>query len=76
MIFYWLHLEQCLKSQIYMLRSGRIKEVYMVQQRSKDESYWNHAMLNVVRLEVEEESEVSLELLRFIRQQHQEGQLE
>nr|GFA51344.1 hypothetical protein [Tanacetum cinerariifolium] len=33
-------------------------------------------MLNVVRLEVEEESEVSLELLRFIRQQYQEGQLE
>nr|GEX12241.1 hypothetical protein [Tanacetum cinerariifolium] len=33
-------------------------------------------MLNAVRLEVEEESEVSLELLRFIQQQHQEGQLE
>nr|GEU51363.1 hypothetical protein [Tanacetum cinerariifolium] len=32
----------------------------------------NH-MLNNVRLEVEEESKVSLELLRFIRQQHQEG---
>nr|GEU80242.1 hypothetical protein [Tanacetum cinerariifolium] len=33
-------------------------------------------MLNAVRLEVKEESEVSLELLRFIRQQHQEGQQE
>nr|GEU70478.1 hypothetical protein [Tanacetum cinerariifolium] len=33
-------------------------------------------MLNDVRLEVKDESEVSLELLRFIRQQHQEGQLE
>nr|GEU55516.1 hypothetical protein [Tanacetum cinerariifolium] len=33
-------------------------------------------MLNAVWLEVEEESKVSLELLRFIRQQHQEGQLE
>nr|GEZ96030.1 hypothetical protein [Tanacetum cinerariifolium] len=30
-------------------------------------------MLNNVRLEVKEESEVSLELLRFIRQEHQEG---
>nr|GEX92222.1 uncharacterized mitochondrial protein AtMg00810-like [Tanacetum cinerariifolium] len=30
-------------------------------------------MLNNVRLEVEEESEVSLELLRFVRQQQQEG---
>nr|GEZ90490.1 hypothetical protein [Tanacetum cinerariifolium] len=33
-------------------------------------------MLNVVRLQVEEESEMSLELLRFTRQQHQEDQLE
>nr|GEW61881.1 hypothetical protein [Tanacetum cinerariifolium] len=33
-------------------------------------------MLNAVRLEVKEESKVSLELLRFIQQQHQEGQLE
>nr|GEW64486.1 putative ribonuclease H-like domain-containing protein [Tanacetum cinerariifolium] len=33
-------------------------------------------MLNAVRLDVDEESEVSLELLRFTRQQHQEGQLE
>nr|GEV35595.1 hypothetical protein [Tanacetum cinerariifolium] len=33
-------------------------------------------MLNAVRLQVEEESEVSLELLRFTRQQRQEGQLE
>nr|GFB45049.1 hypothetical protein [Tanacetum cinerariifolium] len=30
-------------------------------------------MLNAVRHEVEEESKVSLDLLRFIRQQHQEG---
>nr|GEX21182.1 ribonuclease H-like domain-containing protein [Tanacetum cinerariifolium] len=49
---------------IYMLKSGRLREMYMVQQRSKDGSYWNHVMLNVVRLEVKEESEVSLELLR------------
>nr|GEY45635.1 hypothetical protein [Tanacetum cinerariifolium] len=33
-------------------------------------------MLNAIRLKVKEESEVSLELLRFIRQQHQEGQHE
>nr|GEX21435.1 copia protein [Tanacetum cinerariifolium] len=36
----------------------------------------DYQMLNAVRLEVEEESEVSLELLRFTRQQHQEGQHE
>nr|GEV18465.1 hypothetical protein [Tanacetum cinerariifolium] len=33
-------------------------------------------MLNAIRLEVKEESEVSLELLRFIRQHYQEGQHE
>nr|GEY27081.1 hypothetical protein [Tanacetum cinerariifolium] len=33
-------------------------------------------MLNAVRLQVEEESEMSLELLRFTQQQHQEGQHE
>nr|GFA34598.1 hypothetical protein [Tanacetum cinerariifolium] len=33
-------------------------------------------MLNAVRLKVEEESEVSLGLLRFTQQHHQEGQLE
>nr|GFC65948.1 hypothetical protein [Tanacetum cinerariifolium] len=33
-------------------------------------------MLNAVRLRVEEHSEMALELLRFTRQQHQEGQLE
>nr|GEZ83499.1 hypothetical protein [Tanacetum cinerariifolium] len=33
-------------------------------------------MLNAVRLRVEEQSEMSLELLRFTRQQYQEGQIE
>nr|GEV19550.1 hypothetical protein [Tanacetum cinerariifolium] len=33
-------------------------------------------MLNAVRLRVEEQSEMSLELLRFRRQHHEEGQLE
>nr|GEV98176.1 hypothetical protein [Tanacetum cinerariifolium] len=55
--------EKAAKSQIYMLKSGRIKEVYMVQQKSRVGSCQNHVTLNVVRLEVEEESEVSLELL-------------
>nr|GEZ35721.1 ribonuclease H-like domain-containing protein [Tanacetum cinerariifolium] len=56
MIFYWLHLEQCSKSQIYILRFRRLREMYMVQQRSKDGSFWNHVMLNAVRLEVKEEN--------------------
>nr|GEX38723.1 hypothetical protein [Tanacetum cinerariifolium] len=53
---------------IHMLKSGRIKEVYMVKQKVRAGSYWNHV--------VEEESEVSLELLRFTQKQHQEGRLE
>nr|GEX13087.1 hypothetical protein [Tanacetum cinerariifolium] len=55
-----------------MLKSGKIKEVFMVKQKSRVGSCWNHVMLNNVQLEVEEESEVSWELLRFIRQQRQE----
>nr|GEU84180.1 hypothetical protein [Tanacetum cinerariifolium] len=49
-----------------------------------DHNFYNHTtdfvsrkeMLNAVRLQVEEESEASLEFLRFTRQQHQEGHLE
>nr|GEV71649.1 hypothetical protein [Tanacetum cinerariifolium] len=93
--------EQCLRSQMHMLKYGRIKEVYMVKSWKLLEScsvqiitftttqlillverryplsrFTLDQMLNAVRLQFEEESEVSLELLRFIRQQHQEGQLE
>nr|GEV44803.1 ribonuclease H-like domain-containing protein [Tanacetum cinerariifolium] len=88
--------EQCLRRQMHMLKSGIIKEVYMVKQRSEleatrimwyaDHNFYNHTadfvmermyplsrftldqMLNAVRLQVEEESEVSLELLRKTRQ--------
>nr|GEV73786.1 putative reverse transcriptase, RNA-dependent DNA polymerase [Tanacetum cinerariifolium] len=87
--------------QMHMLKSGRIKELYMVKSWKLLESCGVHIitftttqlillverryllsrftldqMLNAVRLQVEEESKVSLELLRFTRQQHQEGQHE
>nr|GEW99656.1 retrotransposon protein, putative, unclassified [Tanacetum cinerariifolium] len=55
--------EKAAKNQIYMLKSGKIKEVFMVKKKSRVGSCWNPVMLNNVRLEVEEESEVSLELL-------------
>nr|GEZ10818.1 hypothetical protein [Tanacetum cinerariifolium] len=47
----------------------------LLQQKSKYPltKFTLDQMLNAVRLEVEEESEVSLKLLRFIRQQLQEG---
>nr|GEW26647.1 hypothetical protein [Tanacetum cinerariifolium] len=64
MTSYLLPLEQCLRNQMDKLKSRRIKGLYMVKQRSR------------VRLRVEEESEMFLELLRFTRQQHQEGQHE
>nr|GEU64998.1 hypothetical protein [Tanacetum cinerariifolium] len=57
--------KQKLDDEIYMLKSRRIKEVYMVKQKSRVGSCWNPVMLNNVRLKVEEESEVSLELLSF-----------
>nr|GEX93476.1 DUF4219 domain-containing protein/UBN2 domain-containing protein [Tanacetum cinerariifolium] len=37
--------EQCLRRQMYMLKSGRIKEVYMVKQRSRIGSYWNDVVV-------------------------------
>nr|GEW11858.1 retrovirus-related Pol polyprotein from transposon 17.6 [Tanacetum cinerariifolium] len=51
--------------RIYMPKSRKIKEVFMVKQKSKVGRCWNPVMLNNVRLKVEEKSEVSLELLRF-----------
>nr|GEV81323.1 putative ribonuclease H-like domain-containing protein [Tanacetum cinerariifolium] len=47
--------------------------ILLVERRYQLTRFTLDQMLNNVRLEVEEKSEVSLELLRFIRQQHQEG---
>nr|GEZ66513.1 hypothetical protein [Tanacetum cinerariifolium] len=50
--------------------------ILLVERRYPLSRFTLDQMLNAVRLRVEEESEVSLELLRFTRQQHQEGQHE
>nr|GFC21547.1 hypothetical protein [Tanacetum cinerariifolium] len=100
-----LHLEQCLRSQMHMLKprryqrsvhgQGKVKSwkllescgvqiitftttqlILLVERRYILTRFTLDQMLNAVRLQVEEESEVSLELLRFKRQQHQEGLLE
>nr|GEW26078.1 hypothetical protein [Tanacetum cinerariifolium] len=47
--------------------------IFLVERRYLLTRFTLDQMLNNVRLEVEEESKVSLELLRFIRQQQQEG---
>nr|GEV93940.1 hypothetical protein [Tanacetum cinerariifolium] len=52
------------------------KLILLVERRYPLSRFTLDQMLNAVRLQVEEESEVSLELLRFTRQQHQEGQHE
>nr|GEW69422.1 hypothetical protein [Tanacetum cinerariifolium] len=55
---------------------GLAKLILLVERKYPLIRFTLDQMLNAVRLEVEEESEVSLELLRFTRQQHQEGQHE
>nr|GEW49684.1 hypothetical protein [Tanacetum cinerariifolium] len=47
--------------------------ILLVERRYPLTNFTQNQMINNVRLKVEEESEVSLDLLRFIRQQHQEG---
>nr|GEZ20748.1 transposase, Ptta/En/Spm, transposase, Tnp1/En/Spm-like protein [Tanacetum cinerariifolium] len=69
----WKLLESC-GVQIITFTSTQL--ILLVERKYPLTRFTLEQMLNVVRLEVEEESEVSLELLRFIRQQHQEGQHE
>nr|GEX62556.1 hypothetical protein [Tanacetum cinerariifolium] len=69
----WKLLESC-GVQIITFTSTQL--ILLVESKYLLTRFTLDQMLNSVRLEVEEESEVSLELLRFTRQQHQEGQLE
>nr|GEW64057.1 synaptobrevin, longin-like domain protein [Tanacetum cinerariifolium] len=48
--------------------------ILLVERRYPLSKFTLEQMLNVVRLQVEEQSEMSLELIRFTRQQLQEGQ--
>nr|GEV30936.1 hypothetical protein [Tanacetum cinerariifolium] len=69
----WKLLESC-GMQIITFTSTQL--ILLVEMKYPLTRFTLDQMLNAVRLEVEEESEVSLEMLRFTRQQHQEGQLE
>nr|GEU29154.1 ribonuclease H-like domain-containing protein [Tanacetum cinerariifolium] len=66
----WKLLESC-GVQIITFTTTRL--ILLVERKYPLIRFTLDQMLNAVRLEVEEESEVSLELLRFIQQQHQEG---
>nr|GEZ81413.1 hypothetical protein [Tanacetum cinerariifolium] len=67
----WKLLESC-GVQIITFTSTQL--ILLVERKCPLTRFTLAQMLNAVRLKVEEESEVSLELLRFTRQQHQEGQ--
>nr|GEZ65636.1 xylulose kinase-1 [Tanacetum cinerariifolium] len=69
----WKLLESC-GMQIITFTTTQL--ILLVEKKYPLTRFTLDQMLNAVRLEVEEESEVSLELLRFTRKQHQEGQLE
>nr|GEW22772.1 hypothetical protein [Tanacetum cinerariifolium] len=63
-------------SDDYLLTTLRAMFERPVKRRYPLSRFTLDQMLNAMRLQVEEESEMSLELLRFTRQQHQEGQQE
>nr|GEZ79822.1 hypothetical protein [Tanacetum cinerariifolium] len=69
----WKLLESC---GVYIITYTTTQLILLVKRRYPLLRFTLDQMLNAVRLRVEEQSEISLELLRFIRQQHQEGQLE
>nr|GEX52119.1 hypothetical protein [Tanacetum cinerariifolium] len=66
----WKLLESC---GVHIITLTTTQMILLVERRYLLTRFTLDQMLNNVRLEVEEESEVSLELLRFVRQQPQEG---
>nr|GEY92862.1 retrotransposon protein, putative, unclassified [Tanacetum cinerariifolium] len=66
----WNLLESC---GVYIITFTTTQMIFLVERRYPLTRFTLDQVLNDVRLEVEEESEVSLELLRFVRRQQQEG---
>nr|GEY67828.1 copia protein [Tanacetum cinerariifolium] len=58
---------------VHIITFTSTEMILLVERRYPLTRFTLDQMLNNVRLKVEEESEVSLELLRFVRQQQQEG---
>nr|GEW23025.1 putative ribonuclease H-like domain-containing protein [Tanacetum cinerariifolium] len=66
----WRLLESC---GVYVKTLTTTQMILLVERRYPLTRFTLNQMLNNVHLEVEEESKVSLELLRFVRQQQKEG---
>nr|GFC41393.1 hypothetical protein [Tanacetum cinerariifolium] len=66
----WRLLESC---GVHIITFTTTQMILLVEKRYPLTRFNLVQMLNNVRLEVEEESKVSLELLRFVRQQQQQG---
>nr|GEW29788.1 hypothetical protein [Tanacetum cinerariifolium] len=69
----WKLLESC---GVHIITFTITQMILLVERRYPLSRFTLDQMLNTVRLQVEEQSEMSLELLRFTRQQLQEGQHE
>nr|GEX72138.1 hypothetical protein [Tanacetum cinerariifolium] len=69
----WKLLESC---GVHIITFTIMQLILLIERRYPLLRFTLDQMLNNVRLQVEEESKVFLELLRFTRQHHQEGQLE
>nr|GEX18413.1 hypothetical protein [Tanacetum cinerariifolium] len=69
----WKLLESC---GVHIITFTTTQLILLVERRYPLSRFTLDQMLNTVRLKVEEQSKISLDLLRFTRQQHQEGQLE
>nr|GFB66034.1 hypothetical protein [Tanacetum cinerariifolium] len=69
----WKLLESC---GVHIISFTTTQLILLVKRRYPLSRFTLDQMLNAVRLQVEEQSEMSLELLRFTRQQLQEGQHE
>nr|GEY22515.1 hypothetical protein [Tanacetum cinerariifolium] len=66
----WRLLQSC---GVHIITFTTTQMILLVERRYPLTRFTLDQMLNNVRLEVEEESEMSLELLRFVRRQQQEG---
>nr|GEY73689.1 hypothetical protein [Tanacetum cinerariifolium] len=69
----WKELESC---GVHIITFITTQLILLVERRYPLSRFTLDQMLNAVRLIVEEQSEMSLKLLRFTRQQYQEGQFE
>nr|GFC14865.1 hypothetical protein [Tanacetum cinerariifolium] len=66
----WKLMESC---GVHIITFTTTQMILLVERRHPLSRFTLDQMLNTVRLQVEEQSEMSLELIRFTRQQLQEG---